>query len=199
MGWLITSVGCGGKSVAEVPWIVCWEKIKMGESEYRCFVGGLAWATTDNSLEEAFRSFGEVTQCKVITDRETGRSRGFGFVTFSDETAMLKAIDEMSGKELDGRNITVNQAQSRSGGGERSGGGGGYRGGGGGGYGGGGGGSRYGGGGYGDSERSGGGGGYGGRGGGGYGGSGGGYGGSGGGGGRSSGNGNWRDRNESNY
>jgi RNA recognition motif-containing protein len=93
----------------------------MGESEYRCFVGGLAWATTDNSLEEAFRSFGEVTQCKVITDRETGRSRGFGFVTFSDETAMLKAIDEMSGKELDGRNITVNQAQSRSGGGERSG------------------------------------------------------------------------------
>jgi len=101
----------------------------MGESEYRCFVGGLAWATTDNSLEEAFRPFGEVTQCKVITDRETGRSRGFGFVTFSNETAMLKAIDEMSGKELDGRNITVNQAQSRSGGGggERSGGGGGYR------------------------------------------------------------------------
>jgi cold-inducible RNA-binding protein len=179
---------------------------KMGESEYRCFVGGLAWATDDSRLESAFSSFGEVTQSKVISDRETGRSRGFGFVTFADEQAMLKAIAEMNGKELDGRNITVNQAQSRSGGGGGGGGGergGGYRsggGGGGGGYGGGGGGSRYGGGGgYGDNERgSSGGGGYGGRGGGGYGGGGGGYG-NGGGGGRGSGGGNWRDRNDAAY
>ncbi len=184
----------------------------MGDSEYRCFVGGLAWATTDNRLEDAFRPFGEVVQCKVISDRDTGRSRGFGFVTFADQQAMLKAIEEMNGQELDGRSITVNQAQSRSGGGgggggERGGGGGGYRsgGGGGGGYGGGGGGgNRYGGGGYGDNDRgSGGGGGYGGRGGGGYGGGGGyagggGYGG-GGGGGRGSGAGNWRDRNDSTY
>lgn len=179
----------------------------MGESEYRCFVGGLAWATDDSRLESAFSSFGEVTQSKVISDRETGRSRGFGFVTFADEQAMLKAIAEMNGKELDGRNITVNQAQSRSGGGGGGGGGGerggGYRsggGGGGGGYGGGGGGSRYGGGGgYGDNERgSSGGGGYGGRGGGGYGGGGGGYG-NGGGGGRGSGGGNWRDRNDAAY
>jgi RNA recognition motif-containing protein len=158
----------------------------MGE-EHRCFVGGLAWATTDNRLEDAFRPFGEVTSSKVISDRETGRSRGFGFVTFLEQDAMLKAIEEMNGKELDGRNITVNQAQSRSGGsggggGERSGG---YRSGGGGGGGYGGGGNRYG-----DNER-----GSGGRGGGSYGG--GGYGG--GGGGRSSGGGNWRDRNESGY
>ncbi|CAK9206421.1 unnamed protein product [Sphagnum troendelagicum] len=157
----------------------------MGE-EHRCFVGGLAWATTDNRLEDAFRPFGEVTSSKVISDRETGRSRGFGFVTFLEQDAMLKAIEEMNGKELDGRNITVNQAQSRSGGGggggERSGG---YRSGGGGGGGYGGGGNRYG-----DNER-----GSGGRGGGSYGG--GGYGG--GGGGRSSGAGNWRDRNESGY
>jgi cold-inducible RNA-binding protein len=96
----------------------------MGE-EYRCFVGGLAWATTDGHLEDAFRPFGEVVQSKVISDRETGRSRGFGFVTFADEGAMNEAIKEMNGKELDGRNITVNQAQSRGGGG---GGGGGYRG-----------------------------------------------------------------------
>lgn len=158
----------------------------MGD-EHRCFVGGLAWATTDNRLEDAFRPFGEVTSSKVISDRETGRSRGFGFVTFLEQDAMLKAIEEMNGKELDGRNITVNQAQSRSGGGgggggERSGG---YRSGGGGGGGYGGGGNRYG-----DNDR-----GSGGRGGGSYGG--GGYGG--GGGGRSSGAGNWRDRNESGY
>lgn len=103
--------------------------------EYRCFVGGLAWSTDDRGLADAFRAFGEVLESKVINDRETGRSRGFGFVTFADEQSMMDAIESMNGKELDGRNITVNQAQSRSGGG---GGGGGYRGsgGGGGGYGG---------------------------------------------------------------
>lgn len=158
----------------------------MGE-EFRCFVGGLAWATTDGRLEDAFRPFGEVVQSKVINDRETGRSRGFGFVTFADEAAMNEAIREMNGKELDGRNITVNQAQSRGGGGG-GGGGGGYRSGGGGGYGGGGGG--YGGGGRSYDRESGGGGGYGGgRGGGGY-----------GGGGRgSSGSGSWRNDRQSEY
>jgi RNA recognition motif-containing protein len=158
----------------------------MGE-EYRCFVGGLAWATTDGRLEDAFRPFGEVVQSKVISDRETGRSRGFGFVTFADENAMNEAIKEMNGKELDGRNITVNQAQSRGGGGGGGGGYGGRREGGGGGYGGGyGGGRSY------DRES---GGGYGGgRGGGGYGG--GGYGGGGRGG---SGSGNWRNDRQSEY
>jgi len=136
--------------------------------EYRCFVGGLAWATDDNSLHNAFSPFGEVLESKIILDRETQRSRGFGFVTFSSEQAMRDAIEGMNGKELDGRSITVNEAQSR--GGPRSGGGGG-------GYGRREGGGGYGGGGYG----SGGGGGYGGRGG--YGGGGGGYGNS---------DGNWR-------
>ncbi|BBN03518.1 hypothetical protein MPTK1_2g24130 [Marchantia polymorpha subsp. ruderalis] len=111
--------------------------------EYRCFVGGLAWATSDSRLEEAFRVFGAVTESKIISDRETGRSRGFGFVTFADENAMKEAIESMNGKELDGRNITVNQAQSRNGGDRGSGGGGGYRSGGGGGYGGAGGGGGY--------------------------------------------------------
>ncbi|CAM6023288.1 unnamed protein product [Sphagnum balticum] len=134
-------------------------------AEYRCFVGGLAWATDDSRLETAFRPYGEVVESKVILDRETNRSRGFGFVTFADEKAMNEAIERMNGSELDGRSITVNQAQSR--GGSGGGGGGGYRGGGGGGYGGGGGGGGYrggGGGGYGDggSRYSGGGGGYGG-------------------------------------
>ncbi|XP_024013876.1 glycine-rich RNA-binding protein 7 isoform X1 [Eutrema salsugineum] len=165
--------------------------------EFRCFVGGLAWATDDRALETAFSQYGDVIDSKIINDRETGRSRGFGFVTFKDEKSMKDAIEGMNGQELDGRSITVNEAQSRGsgGGGGRGGGGGGYRsggggyGGGGGGYGGGGGRREggYSGGGGGYSSRGGGGGGsYGGgrREGGGYGGGeGGGYGGSGGGGG----------------
>ncbi|KAM1264546.1 hypothetical protein ACFX13_035276 [Malus domestica] len=140
------------------------------EIEYRCFVGGLAWATDNEALERAFSQYGEIIESKIINDRETGRSRGFGFVTFGNEQAMRDAIEAMNGQNLDGRNITVNEAQSRGSGG--GGGGGGYsRGGGGGGYGGSGG---YGGGG----RREGGGGGYSrGGGGGGYGGGGGGYGG----------------------
>ncbi|KAL8116156.1 hypothetical protein AgCh_022598 [Apium graveolens] len=111
----------------------------MAEVEYRCFVGGLAWATTDVSLENAFSQFGDITDSKIINDRETGRSRGFGFVTFKDEKSMRDAIEGMNGQELDGRNITVNEAQSRGSGG----GGGGGRREGDGGYGGGGGGSRW--------------------------------------------------------
>uniref|UniRef100_A0A7N0T336 RRM domain-containing protein n=1 Tax=Kalanchoe fedtschenkoi TaxID=63787 RepID=A0A7N0T336_KALFE len=102
--------------------------------EFRCFVGGLAWATDDQALERAFGQFGEVLESKIINDRETGRSRGFGFVTFANEQSMKDAIEGMNGQSLDGRNITVNEAQSRGSGG--GGGGGGYRGGGGGGYGG---------------------------------------------------------------
>ncbi|KAK1287464.1 hypothetical protein QJS10_CPB19g00571 [Acorus calamus] len=102
--------------------------------EFRCFVGGLAWATDDRALEDAFSQYGEILESKIISDRETGRSRGFGFVTFANEQAMRDAIEGMNGQTLDGRNITVNEAQSRGSGG----GGGGFRsGGGGGGYGGG--------------------------------------------------------------
>ncbi|XP_007042188.2 PREDICTED: glycine-rich RNA-binding protein GRP1A [Theobroma cacao] len=107
--------------------------------EFRCFVGGLAWATDDRALEQAFSQYGEIVESKIINDRETGRSRGFGFVTFRDEKAMRDAIEGMNGQNLDGRNITVNEAQSRrsGGGGGGYGGNGGYsRGGGGGGYGG---------------------------------------------------------------
>ncbi|RWW12241.1 hypothetical protein BHE74_00001765 [Ensete ventricosum] len=102
--------------------------------EFRCFVGGLAWATDDRTLEQAFSPYGEIIESKIINDRETGRSRGFGFVTFRDEQSMRDAIEGMNGQNLDGRNITVNEAQNRRGGG----GGGGFRSGGGGGYGGGG-------------------------------------------------------------
>ncbi|KAJ0009916.1 glycine-rich RNA-binding protein GRP2A [Pistacia vera] len=92
--------------------------------EFRCFVGGLAWATTDLTLEQAFSAYGDVLESKIINDRETGRSRGFGFVTFRDEKAMRDAIEGMNGQNLDGRNITVNEAQSRGSGGGGGGGGG---------------------------------------------------------------------------
>ncbi len=107
----------------------------------KLFVGSLSWNTTNADLEAAFGRFGEITEAKVITNRETGRSRGFGFVTFDDDNAADNAISEMNGAELDGRAITVNEAQDkrREGGG---GGGGGYGGGGRGGRGGGGGGGR---------------------------------------------------------
>ncbi|KAL2927453.1 hypothetical protein RDABS01_019784 [Bienertia sinuspersici] len=132
-------------------------------SECKCFVGGLSWGTDDQALQSAFSQYGDVVDSKVINDRETGRSRGFGFVTFAKKEDLDAAIEGMNGQELDGRQITVNEAQSRGGGGGgggggfRSGNGGGYGGGGrrdGGGYGGGGGG--YGGGGYGGGRREGG-------------------------------------------
>ncbi len=107
----------------------------------KLFVGGLSWDTTDQSLAAAFSAFGTVTDAKVILDRDTGRSRGFGFVTFDAPADAQKAIAEMDGAELDGRAVRVNEAEDkprRSGGGGR----GGY-GGGGGGYGGGGGGGGY--------------------------------------------------------
>ncbi|KAF9610865.1 hypothetical protein IFM89_025327 [Coptis chinensis] len=99
--------------------------------EYRCFAGGLAWATDAVSLVKAFGVYGSIPECKIIIDRETGRSRGFGFVTFLSEQAMREAIEGMNGQELDGRNITVNEAQSRDSGGggggcREDGGGGGY-------------------------------------------------------------------------
>jgi cold-inducible RNA-binding protein len=114
----------------------------------KLFVGGLSWGTDDNGLRAAFEDFGEVVDAKVVTDRETGRSRGFGFVTFASADQAREAIEGMNNAELDGRTLTVNEARDRNdregggGGGGRSGGGGDRRGGGGGGggYGGGGGG-----------------------------------------------------------
>ena len=96
----------------------------------KLFVGGLSWGTGDEQLKAAFESFGTVSDAKVVMDRESGRSRGFGFVSFSEDDAAQRALSEMDGKELDGRSIRVNEAQEKprpprdSGG---SGGGGGYR------------------------------------------------------------------------
>ncbi len=99
----------------------------------RLFVGGLSWDTTSEGLREAFDSFGEISDAVVVSDRETGRSRGFGFVTFVNDEDGNTAVNEMDGKELDGRSVRVNEAHERSSRGGAGGGGGGERGGGGGG------------------------------------------------------------------
>jgi cold-inducible RNA-binding protein len=99
----------------------------------KLFVGSLAWETDSSGLKTAFERFGEIEEATVISDRETGRSRGFGFVTFTEEGPVQQAISEMDGSDLDGRPIVVNEAKEqapRGGGGNRGGGGGGNRGGG---------------------------------------------------------------------
>ncbi len=150
----------------------------------KLYVGNLAYSVRDESLQEAFGQFGTVSSAKVMMDRETGRSKGFGFVEMGSDAEAQAAVNGMNGQPLEGRAIVVNEARPREerpggfggGGGGRSGGGGfggggggrsggGGFGGGGGGYGGGGGGGRSGGGGYGGGG-GGGGGGYGGGGGG---------------------------------
>lgn len=77
------------------------------------FIGSLAYATTDESLEAFFATIGPVKSARVITDCDTNRSKGFGFVEFEDEANNQKAIDELNGKELDGRAINVTVARPR--------------------------------------------------------------------------------------
>ncbi len=79
----------------------------------KLFIGGISWNTGDAELRQAFESFGEVTEATVVTDRQTGRSRGFGFVSFTDDESAAKALSEMDGTELDGRNIRVNEAHDK--------------------------------------------------------------------------------------
>lgn len=77
----------------------------------KLFIGSLAWATTDDSLQAFFSQVGTVTSARVITDRATGRSKGFGFVEMSNDEEAQKAITELNGKDLDGRAIVVNEAR----------------------------------------------------------------------------------------
>ena len=97
----------------------------------KLYVGNLNYATTENDLRDIFSEFGNVESAAVITDRETGRSKGFGFVQFSSNDEGKAAIDAMDGKEIDGRTLKVNEARpkSESGGFGGGGGGGGGRGG----------------------------------------------------------------------
>ena len=148
----------------------------------KLYIGNLPYTVRDSDLEQAFSQFGSVTSAKVMMERETGRSKGFGFVEMGSDAEAQAAVNGMNGQPLGGRSIVVNEARPMEARPPRSGGGGGYGGGGGGGYGGGGGGRSGGGGGdggfrspYGAGPRGGGGGGRSGGGGGGYGGGGGGY------------------------
>lgn len=109
----------------------------------KLYVGNLAYSVRDSDLEELFAAHGSVQSAQVIMDRDTGRSKGFGFVEMASDQDARAAISALNGRELEGRNLTVNEARPREEGGGRGGkgGGGGYGGGGGrgGGYGGGGG------------------------------------------------------------
>jgi hypothetical protein len=125
------------------------ESLSMGKKLY---VGNLPYSVRDGDLEQAFGQFGSVTSAKVMMERDTGRSKGFGFVEMGSDEEAQSAINGMNGQPLGGRSVVVNEARPMEerpprsggggfgGGGRREGGGGGYGGGGGGGYGGGGGG-----------------------------------------------------------
>ena len=78
------------------------------------YVGNLSYSTTQERLQELFEEYGEVVSANVITDRETGRSRGFGFVEMSNEQEAQAAIDALNGQEVDGRSLTVNEARPRA-------------------------------------------------------------------------------------
>ena len=90
----------------------------------KLFIGGLSWNTNEGGLRAAFEQYGELDEVKVVVDRNTNRSRGFGFITFQNDADAQTAIEEMDGKELDGRTIKVDVAQDRAprrgGGGGRS-------------------------------------------------------------------------------
>ena len=98
------------------------------------YVGNLAYSTNDESLRTAFAEYGEVSSARVVSDRMTGRSKGFGFVEMPDRAQAQAAIDALNGREIDGRTLRVNESQpkpreERGGGGFGGGGGGGFRGG----------------------------------------------------------------------
>jgi len=96
------------------------------------YVGNLAFSATNDDLRTAFEAFGKVAAVNIITDRETGRSRGFAFVEMSDDDGAKEAIESLNGSPICGRNVTVNEARPRAprggGGGGGGGGRGGYRG-----------------------------------------------------------------------
>lgn len=80
----------------------------------KLFIGGLSYGVDDQSLRDAFSNFGDVTEARVITDRDSGRSRGFAFVSFSNDESAAEAMSGMDGKELQGRNIRVSYATERA-------------------------------------------------------------------------------------
>ena len=81
--------------------------------ENKIYVGNLPWSVDDKKLKEMFEKFGEAEEASVVSDRFSGRSKGFGFVTFKEEADAKKAVAEMNGKEVDGREIKVSIARPK--------------------------------------------------------------------------------------
>jgi RNA recognition motif-containing protein len=81
----------------------------------KIYVGNLPWAITEDQLEEIFGAHGEVETTKIVSDRDSGRSRGFGFVTMTDAGAAKEAIEALNGHVVDGRNLVVNEAHDQGG------------------------------------------------------------------------------------
>ena len=78
------------------------------------YVGNLSFSTSEEDVFAMFNKIGEVDSARIITDRDTGRSKGFGFVEMSDSAQAKSAIEKLNGKELDGRNLTVNEAKPKT-------------------------------------------------------------------------------------
>ena len=89
------------------------EKKKTKNMSKKLFVGGLSWDTRSEELRQAFEGFCSVVEAKVVSDRDTGRSRGFGFVMLGEDADVQDAIKNMDGFFLDGRNLRVNEANDR--------------------------------------------------------------------------------------
>lgn len=80
---------------------------------HKIYVGNLSYQTTEGDLESHLSQFGTILSVRIITDRDTGRSKGFGFVEFESQEAMQKAIEELNGQEFQGRSLRVNEAQDK--------------------------------------------------------------------------------------
>ncbi|MBN1960286.1 MAG: RNA-binding protein [Deltaproteobacteria bacterium] len=86
----------------------------------KLFIGGINWNTNEDELRQAFAQFGEISDLKIISERDTGRSRGFGFISFVNSNDANNAINEMNGRKLAGSILKVNEAQEKPTGGNRS-------------------------------------------------------------------------------
>ena len=93
----------------------CYERsrIIIENSKMEIYVGNLPWSTSDQDLTDAFGAFGKVEKASIISDRNSGRSKGFGFVTMEDADEANKAIESLNGSEMAGRNLKVNEARPR--------------------------------------------------------------------------------------
>uniref|UniRef100_A0A7S3A076 RRM domain-containing protein n=1 Tax=Rhodosorus marinus TaxID=101924 RepID=A0A7S3A076_9RHOD len=110
----VTGAGAVGVSGDVGRVAVCRKRTETVMSMKKLFVGGISWATNDDILREMFATYGSVLDAKVIYDRDTGRSRGFGFVTFEEDGDAEEAMGALDGEEVDGRIIRVNEAKERN-------------------------------------------------------------------------------------